>query len=200
MKTHMMPYLYRSFSAKELCGYTTVDTQKWIHQWCIHYCVSTPLFEAITSIVYPQLQGSEVWIHHSRYITTEVCIHNSGYITSIRGHHLYCVSTTTGWQRPIWCLIFIGHFQQKSPVIGDSFAKRDLQLRTSYASSPPCSEGYELCILSWQKSYMWLLQKSPTKERLYSAKKTYTLLCIETHILSYVFVHMYPPLYLEGIS
>jgi len=29
------------------------------------------------------------------------------------------------------------HFPQKSPIISGSFAKRDLQLKTSYASSPP---------------------------------------------------------------
>jgi len=101
-------------------------------------------------------------------------------------HIKYRVSTTTGRRRLIGCLIFIGHFQQKSPVIGGSFAKRDLQRRASDASAPPCSEGYELCILSWQQNYTSLLQKSPIKERFYSAKKTYTLLCIETQTVAYM--------------
>ena len=41
------------------------------------------------------------------------------------------------WQRCTGCHIFTGHFPQKSPRIRGSFAQRDLQLKASYASSPP---------------------------------------------------------------
>jgi len=32
----------------------------------------------------------------------------------------------------------LGHFPQKTPVMNGSFAERDIQLKASYASSPPC--------------------------------------------------------------
>ena len=45
----------------------------------------------------------------------------------------------TVWGGCIGCLVFIGHFPQKSPVISGSFAERDLQVEASYALLPLCA-------------------------------------------------------------
>ena len=43
----------------------------------------------------------------------------------------------TGWRRPIGCLIFIGHFPQKSPEICGSLSKNNLQLQRLVPASDP---------------------------------------------------------------
>jgi len=70
----------------------------------------------------------------------ELCVHHSiQMLISDLSHANGTYGSSTGWQNPIGCFIFVGHFWQKSPRISGTFSKRDLQSKASYGSSPPCT-------------------------------------------------------------
>ena len=91
----------------------------------------------------------------------------------------------TGGRRPIGCLIFIGHFPHKSPILRGSFVKIHLQLEAAYGSSPPCNmQSYihaYLCVCTYMHAYMYI--------RIYVKIH----ICMITHM--YIYIHIYIHMY-----
>jgi len=69
---------------------------------------------------------AHMWMSHVPHMD-ESC-HTYEWVIS----HIWMIHFThRGWRRPIGCLIVIGHFLQKSPIISSSFAKNNLQLMSN---------------------------------------------------------------------
>jgi len=84
-------------------------------------------------------------------------------------HTRWRISTTLG------CLICVGNFPQKSPIISGSFAENDLQFKAPYGSLLPCIRVYILYMYIYIHIY-------------------YTYTCIyhvKVYMYTDVYVHVY---------
>ena len=73
------------------------------------------------------------------------------------------ISHLTGWRRCIGCLIFIGHFAQKSTMSNGSFAKRNQQRKASWYTCCRVAKTYRMpylglgCVLQKSQPYNYWL-------------------------------------------
>jgi len=112
---------------------------------CVHICISLLCTYMYTQVKYMYVHTSVLTSHtppniqHNSEI--HVCTHkwhthvHTSVLTSRTGNSIvmspqfvngYTWGWHTGWRRSGECLICIGHFPPKSPMISGSFAERDL--------------------------------------------------------------------------
>jgi len=118
-----------------------------------------PLNESCLQLVmtWPIQDTTHSHVRHDSFIRETWLIHMPNTFKLTLDHTFKIQMLATGWRRPTGCLIFVGQFLQKSPIIDGSYAESDLQLKTSYDwLRQPVYDIPSLWALLWKTNF-WIL-------------------------------------------
>jgi len=126
-KTHRMPYLYRSFSAKEPYNQWLI-CEKWPATWGILSVFATLYIDTYTWEVSPLFSYTHTHIHTHTHTRTHTHIHTH---THILQHTLtYSTYISIKWLRLVGSLKWYVSFAEYSPFYRALLQKRTVILRS----------------------------------------------------------------------